>query len=120
MDLTFKKWMLNQFTHNELADLCNHGAQNGFSGLIYYPETTALYNQYRDDIWDMLEEDRIQLGYQTCLELIASFNGAKNVGSENQYKNLLVWYAAERIAFEITQGEYSSDDEADSLSDIDE
>ena len=111
---TFKGWMLNQFTHNELADLCNYGAQGGFPGLIYYSETTALYDQYRDDIWEMLEEDRDQCGYQSCSELIASFNGAKNVGSDEQYKNLLVWYTAERIAFDITQGEYLSDDEADS------
>ena len=112
---TFKEWMLNQFTLNELADLCNYGAQGGFSGLIYYSETTALYDQYQDDIWEMLEEDRVQYGYQSCSELIASFNGAKDVSSDYQYKNLLVWYATEKIAFNITQGEYLSDnDEADS------
>ena len=119
--LTFKDWMKNQFTHNELADLCNHGAVNGFGGLIYYHETTALYEQYRDDIWAMLEEDREEFGMQTCSELIASFNGAKDVASDEQYKNLLVWYLAERIAFEITQGEYlDEDEESNELEDANE
>jgi hypothetical protein len=113
----FKEWMLTQFEHNEFADLCNHGAQNGFSGLTYYSETTVLYNQYHDDIWNMLEEDREAFGMDTCSELIASFHGAKDVGSEEQHKNLLIWYAAERIAFEITQGEYLDEDGEDDGSD---
>ena len=107
--------MQDQFTHNELADICNHGAQCGFGGLIYYSETTELYNQYSDDIWDMLEEDRECSGMKTCLELIASFNGAKDVGSDEQYKNLLVWYAAERIAVEMTQGEYLDENRIDNI-----
>jgi len=111
--LTFKDWMKNQFDHDELVSLCEHGAQGGFSGLIYYFETNALYDQYRDDIWDMLEEDRESFGMKTCAELIASFNGAKDVASDQQYKNLLVWYAAERIAFELTQSRrgFDEDDE---------
>jgi len=117
---TFCGWMKHQFTHNELADLCNYGAQGGFHGLIYYSETTALYDQYHDDIWEMLEEDRESFGMQTCPELIASFNGAKEVGSDMQLKNLLVWYAAERIANNITQGEYLCEDEGDDLDDSDE
>src|SRR3990167_9795302 len=111
--LTFKDWMKNQFDYDELLNLCEHGAQGGFSGLIYYSETNALYNEYRNDIWDMLERDREDFGMQTCAELIASFNGAKDVASDEQYKNLLVWYAAERIAFELTQGRRGFDEEDD-------
>ena len=109
--LTFKDWMKNQFDYDELLNLCEHGAQGGFSGLIYYSETNALYNEYRNDIWDMLERDREDFGMQTCAELIASFNGAKDVASDEQYKNLLVWYAAERIAFELTQSRCFDEDE---------
>lgn len=108
---TFKEWMLHQFEHNELADLCNHGAQGGFSGLIYYHETTALYNQYHEDIWEMLYDDAESLGIH-CLELVATFGGARDVHSDAQYKNLLIWYAAEKIADEVTQGEYQSDDDS--------
>ena len=31
---TFKEWLLHQFTHDELVDICRHGAQNGFCGII--------------------------------------------------------------------------------------
>jgi hypothetical protein len=106
---TFEIWLRNQYTHNELADIANYGAQAGFNCLIYYDETSKLYDHYSDDIWEMIEEDREDFGMQTCSELITSFNGAKDVASDAQFKNLLVWYAAERIAFRLTEGEYISE-----------
>ena len=116
---TFKEWMLNQYEHDELANLCQHGAQNGFSELTYYDETTALYEKYHDDIWSMLYDDYQDSGLDSCLNLISKFNGAKHVASDEQYKNLLVWYAAEKIAREVTEGECSSDDACDDTSDTD-
>lgn len=101
--LTFREWMLNQFDHNELSDICTHGANAGWSGLIYYSDTSDLYEKYSEDIWGMLYEDYQSQGSASCLELIISFQGAKDVNSDDQFKNLLVWYAAERIAFEITE-----------------
>ena len=109
--LTFKNWMKNQFDRSELLELATYGAQNGFMGLIYYHETSALYDQYHDEIWSILEQDREEEGIQTCLDIIASFNGGKNVASDEQYKNLLVWYAAEKIAFELTEDKYLNESE---------
>jgi hypothetical protein len=112
---TFKDWLLQEYTHNELADLCNQGAKNGFHGLIYYSETTALYNRYHEEIWDYLNMDRDDLGFSSCCELIASFTAASSVGSDTQFKNMLVWYSAEKIAFDITQGEYIDETEENDL-----
>ena len=101
--LTFREWMLNQFDRDELSDICTHGANAGRSGLIYYSDTSDLYEKYSEDIWEMLYEDYQSQGAASCLELIISFQGAKDVNSDDQLKNLLVWYAAERIAFEVMQ-----------------
>lgn len=70
-----------------------------------------LYNKYHDEIWDLIDEERQLFGMLTCMELIVSLNGAKDIGSDAQFKNLLVWYAAERIAFELTDGIYIDEDE---------
>ena len=96
---TLKDWFKENLS-DSAKDLAQYGASSGFSGIIYYKETTALYNEYTEEIWDMLEEDRESIGHKTILELIASFNGAKDVGSDEQLKNLLVWYACERLAQE--------------------
>ncbi len=101
--LTFKEWMLNQFDRDELSDICTHGANAGWPGLIYYSDTNNLYEKYSEDIWEMLYEDYQSHGSASCLELINSFSSVKDVNSDDQFKNLLVWYAAERIAFEITE-----------------
>ncbi len=99
---TFKEWMLNQFNRDELSDIVKNGAISGFHGLIYYHETTALYNQFHEEIWDMLHDEADSQGIE-ILELITDFNGAKNVCSECTFKNLLVWFGAEKVAFEVTE-----------------
>ena len=42
------------------------------------------------------------MGYSNSVELIASFNGAKDVGGAEQFENLLVWAYAEHLAQEMT------------------
>jgi len=96
--------MAEQFSCDELTDMVNHGVSSGFSGLIYYSETTALYQQYKDEIWDMLYSEAESYG-DTILGLIAQFSGAKNVGGADQFENLLVWFAAEKTAHELVYSE---------------
>jgi len=88
--------------HSEdLADIARHGCSSGFSGLAYYTETVALFDKYRDDIFEILGEMADSMG-QTILELVASFNGAEDVGSFEQFANLCVWAAVEEIARQET------------------
>lgn len=115
---TFEEWMTEEFSHNELADMVNHGVSGGFSGLIYYSETTELYQKYKEDIWDMLYDDAESYG-ETILGFIAQFLGAKNVGGADQFENLLVWYAAEKVAYELTKGRYCDEDSEDAENDED-
>lgn len=81
-----------------MRDLASHGADAGFPGITYYRDTVALYERHHDEIWEMLEDDASGMGYPHALALVATFGGATNVGSQDQLANLLVWYAAERIA----------------------
>ena len=81
-----------------LEDVSQHGCQSGIvSGMIYYNETVAFYDAHVEDIWNKLYEDAEGAG-QNIPELIASFNGAKNVGSHDHLLNLLAWYAYESAA----------------------
>ncbi len=81
----------------QAEDIANHGCVNGFSGVIYYSETVAKYDKYQEEIWNSLYEDADEQGIN-ILELIATFNGAKDVGSNDQFKNLMVWYYIEKLA----------------------
>jgi len=96
--MTFQDWLKETLDPDQIRDLAEHGAAAGFPGLTYYKETNALYDRFEDEIWQALEDDAEAFGFKTPLELIASFNGAKDVHGDSQFRNLLVWYLAERIA----------------------
>ena len=100
----FYTYMQDNYEVDELNNLAEHGAQGGISGMIYYSEIVALYDFYKNDIWDLAYEGAEDAGINV-MEYIASFNGAKNVGGDVQFKNLLVWYAAETIARHIIYGD---------------
>ena len=104
MEKTFKQWMQEQFDHDELKDMVNHGVNNGFSGLIYYSETTALYQQYKDEIWDILYEESEAFGV-SILEMLAQTRLGKDAATAYQFENFLVWFAAENIARDLTPEE---------------
>jgi len=100
---TFKNWMIRTFTKDEMKDIAEHGCSGGFPGLTYYHETIKLYDHYDEEIWDNLYDDSQDMGSESILDFIKSFNGADTVGSDAQFKNLLVWYLAEKYARELTE-----------------
>jgi hypothetical protein len=97
--------ILNQdkdYRQDYITDVLKHGCQSGVvSSLIYYNDTADFYNKYSDDIYNLLYADMQDFGYQSIPEMIASLNGAKDVGSDEQYKNLLAWYGYERTIQDI-------------------
>lgn len=92
----FREYIKTEYAEN-LADIAQFGCSGGVSGMIYYSETVALFDKYRDDIFEILGEMADGMD-QTIPELIASFNGAADVGDFQQFANLCVWAAAEEIA----------------------
>lgn len=104
---TFKQWMLEKFERDELRDMVEHGVQGGFSGLIYYQETVELYEQYYQEIWEMLCDEANSLGMNP-VELINNFRRSSSVVNHKEFVNLLVWFAAEKVAYDVIEnGDYS-------------
>jgi len=98
-----KEYLLENYEPEEIKDIAEHGCSGGVGGLTYYLETCAFHDQYENEIWDLLDIMRQDFGYKTVLDLIASFNGAKEVGSIEQFKNLLCWVAVEETARDIIE-----------------
>jgi len=94
-----------------LVECAEHGSDGG-SGLVYYSETVEFHDKNEDDIWDLIEDDRESFGESDdILSFIASWNGAKNVGSMDQFKNLLVWYAQEVIGHHLIDEKVEIDED---------
>lgn len=103
--MNMKQWVKAQYEINELEEIVKHGCVSGCaSGMVYYFETEEFYNKFQDDIWDKLYDCANDQGI-TTMELIASFNGSKDVGSNHQFKNLLAWFAVEETARELLNDE---------------
>ena len=95
---TIKEWVLEKVKDETLniKEVVKYGCVNGsVSSLIYYSDTVKFYDEFEGEIWDMLHEENENFGSNNILETIGKFNGAKNVFSLKQFKNLLAWYAVE-------------------------
>ena len=91
-------WLLETQDKSTIEDVTRHGCSGGtISELIYYADTSAFYEKYKEEIWRRLSDMADDLGCDSILHLIVTFNGAKEVGSELQLRNLLAWWAAEEV-----------------------
>jgi hypothetical protein len=89
------------YNKEERNDILEHGMSAGFSGLIYYNETTRFYARHKSAIWDLLSDQAEELGEKNAFSLLANGNGADQAGSIEQAENYMVWYAVEVICREL-------------------
>jgi len=84
-----------------MRDLHYGGCQSGLVGaLVYYSDTVKFHDEFEDDIWNLLYESAQDSGVN-ILTYVGSMNGAENVGTADQFKNLLAWFAFEETAFRL-------------------
>ena len=74
----------NDFQEKAL-DITNHGIAGGFSGWIYYTETSEFYAKNQQLIVDMVESQADDYGYQSAQELVKGFRGIDETMSEIEY-----------------------------------
>ena len=91
-------WLLDNQEKSTIRETAEHGCSGGtISELIYYADTEAFYKKYKEEIWDRLEDQKDDMGYESILHLIQTFYGSKDVGSELQLRNPLAWWACEDV-----------------------
>ena len=99
---SIKEWITNNLEEGQIADVVLEGCQTGIvSELIYYSDSCAFYEKYKEEIWGRLYEDADSMGCESVLHFISTFNGSKDVGSETQLHNLLSWWACEEWCRDI-------------------
>ena len=99
---SIREWLLDTQEKSTIRDTAEHGCSGGTIGeLIYYADTNAFYEKYKEEIWDKLSDMADDLGCDSILHLIVTFNGSKEVGSELQLRNLLAGWACEDVWREI-------------------
>lgn len=101
MSNAFTKFMQETYEHNELADIATQGCASGCaSGMIYYSETIALFDKYRDDLFEIMDNYASDMGQPPDISITDGFT---------QFANNVLWFCAEVVAYNLTQGEYIED-----------
>jgi len=100
---SIKEWVTNNLEEGQVAEVVLHGCSGGIvSELIYYADSCAFYEKYKEEIWDRLYDSAQDCDeHQSCLHYVATFNGGCDVGSDDQFRNLLAWWACEDVCREI-------------------
>ena len=101
---SFLDWLTDHLDGNQLRDLVEHGAAGGFSGMTTYVQTSRLYAEFEDEIWEMLEMQTDMGGFKNIMAFMATLKGIEGVANGIHFKNLCVWFAAEEYARQIVEG----------------
>ena len=97
---TINSWLLQGEKEERflISDIAKHGCAGGVSGLTYYNETSAFYDDHETEIWTILSDEADAAGIANGLML---YNICKNPDSLEILKNDLVWFAVEVAAREL-------------------
>jgi hypothetical protein len=98
----FKQWIKDNYSHNQLADMANHGCTGGVSGMIYYTQTEAIYKMFAHELHEITAEYKDQTGEFPSYIV----NDLDNYPS---FMNSMVWFGAEWAAHELTGGLYAEE-----------
>ena len=98
----FTQWLSDNYDQNSLADMANHGCTGGVSGMIYYTETEAIYKRFATELHEILEDYREQVGEYPDYVI-------KELGHFQSFANAVLWFCAEFVAQELTQGIYEDE-----------
>jgi len=102
MKNAFTQWLQDNYEQNSLADMANHGCTGGVGGMIYYTETEAIYKQFSNELHEILDNFKDQVGEWP--DYVVS-----DLGNYPAFCNSVVWFCAEFIAQELTQGIYEDE-----------
>lgn len=96
----------------QFPDIARYGISGGFGGFIYYVDTVKFYDKHKTTIKQYLLEEAEDMGCSVA-ELIRTddkeeakdiqkvLHGMKFDG-DYYAKNKLAWYAAESVAYRVT------------------
>lgn len=97
---TFREWFKANLTEQS-RDIASHSADAGWPGITYTSDTVKLFDKFGDEIWEMAVQDAEELGCKNVAEMISGFSRSDMLATLDTFKNLMVWYASEKIAREM-------------------
>lgn len=104
--MNFKDYMAETYSKQELADIAVYGCESGIaSTLIYYSDTTAIYDNYQENLHEIISEYIDNFGESPTYII-------NNLNDVTYFKNAVVWFCAEYVAGELIDDTFRIKNEA--------
>lgn len=98
---SLKQHILDNHDIDDLKNLATN-ISGGISGFTYYTETSKIYEEFKYDIWELINSSAEEQGVSPMV-LISTLGGGESVCDHETFVNLLVWFSAEETARQILQ-----------------
>lgn len=96
----FRKWFRRNLS-DYAKDIANHGADAGYPRITYTSDCVKIFDRFADEIWEMAVEDAEEFGHKNVAEMLASFKRTDMMSYWEGFRNLMLWYACEKVAQEM-------------------
>lgn len=95
---SLERWMLKHLENDDIVDIYNHGANQGWP--LIYKETCALYEQFHEEIWDIVEQVA-EREFSKVLRLLSI--KYPSINTARDFERAMVWMALEYLAEKIVK-----------------
>lgn len=99
---SFREYLEETYSEQEIRDIAQHGCEGGVNGMIYYSETTELYNQFADDLHDHISYNMMEMGCEFPDYII------NNISTPEHFRNAMVWLVTQSIACDLVDTKYDT------------
>jgi hypothetical protein len=96
----FRAWF-NANLRSSARDIAEHGADCGYPCITYTRDCCDIFDKFADEIWEMAADDAEAMGSLNVMHFVSGFRRADMADSWDGLRNLMVWYACEKVAHEI-------------------
>jgi hypothetical protein len=97
---TFRAWFKANLSE-QAHDIANHGADCGFPAITYTSDCVKLFDRFGAEIWEMAVQDAEDMGCKNVADMISGFKRSDMLETLDTFKNLMIWYACEKLAQEV-------------------
>jgi len=102
----FRKWLeensegYDEGSSGLAAEIVEHGVNSGYPELTYYSDTTKLYAEHKEGIWEILGQQADDEGTDVLTIISRNFSGGAPYEA-GEFENAMVWVAVEILASAI-------------------
>ena len=97
----FTEWFKENLSE-QARDIAEHGADADWPCITYTADCCDLFDQFADEIWDHAVQEAEDFGCKNVAEMIAGFGRSDMLETWDTFRNLMLWYACETVARQIT------------------